>query len=196
MKFFLLSIGICSAALLAAQDAYDLKDLKKMKATDTSYVYELPFRPGEKHYIIQGYQTMFSHKGECAIDFTMKQGTVICAARGGIVTELKEDGVKHGVSYKFAGEGNYVEVRHSDGTYAGYWHLQKNGATVSVGDTVVTGQPIGLSGHTGYSALPHLHFYVYGFDSKGKYVTYPTRFRTPKGIIYLKPTRRYRRPAQ
>jgi len=193
MKLLSLILFLATGVSVSAQSSYSVKSLKKEKPEDTTYVYELPFRTGDKHYLIQGYNTIFSHKGECALDFTMKKGTVVCAARDGIVTEIKENGEKHGMTYAFAGEGNYIEIRHSDGAYAGYWHLQKNGATVNVGDTVKTGQPIGLSGHTGWSAMPHLHFYVYGYDKKGNYVSYPTRFRTAKGIIYLKPTRRYRR---
>ncbi|MEI9909620.1 MAG: M23 family metallopeptidase [Bacteroidota bacterium] len=42
-----------------------------------------------------------------------------------------------------------------------YWHLQKDGALVNVGDTVKTGQAIALSGKTGYAAVPHLHFMVW-----------------------------------
>ncbi len=56
-----------------------------------------------------------------------------------------------------------------DGSIAYYWHLQKDGVLVNIGDTVQTGQWIGLSGNTGYSAFPHLHFEVQGYDAGGNY---------------------------
>ena len=54
-----------------------------------------------------------------------------------------------------------IVIQHPDGSRAGYWHLQKDGALVNVGDTVSKGQVIGLSGKTGYAFQPHLHFIVW-----------------------------------
>ena len=64
-----------------------------------------------------------------------------------------------------------------------YWHLQKDGVLVSVGDTIIKGQWIGYSGNTGYTAFPYLHFQVQN-KSGGDIAT---RFITNKGIIYLRP---------
>ena len=69
---------------------------------------------------------------------------------------------------------------------------EKDGAMVNAGDTVKTGQSIGLSGNTGYSAFPHLHFEVQGYDVTGNYKQLATRFRTNKGVIYLRPGKFYR----
>jgi murein DD-endopeptidase MepM/ murein hydrolase activator NlpD len=77
-------------------------------------------------------------------------------------------------------------VRHSDGSQAFYGHLKYNGVLVNVGDTVRTGQIIALSGSTGYSALPHLHFMVWGPTPQGR-SQIPSRFATSKGILYLRP---------
>jgi murein DD-endopeptidase MepM/ murein hydrolase activator NlpD len=55
---------------------------------------------------------------------------------------------------------NWVMVRHDDGTVARYIHLTQNGALVELGDRVVRGQAIGLSGNSGASTGPHLHFDV------------------------------------
>ena len=54
------------------------------------------------------------------------------------------------------------------------------------------GQLIGLSGNTGYSAFPHMHFEVIGNDGKGNYRQLATRFNTNKGIVYLRPAHFYR----
>ncbi len=159
---------------------------------DTSYVYGLPFEPGTAHLLVQGYFGMFTHKERAALDFKMKVGTKILAARGGVVVRLKEDGSKGGASRKYRSEGNSVIIQHSDSSRAGYWHLQKDGVFVNVGDTVRQGQVIGLSGKTGYTAFPHLHFLVWGYDKNGRWKQIATRFQTSKGIKYLNAINRYR----
>ena len=130
-----------------------------------------------------------SHKGEFALDFKMKKGTIVCAARPGIVTAMREDSDKGGLKNEMLSEGNYIIIDHGDGTAAYYWHLQKDGALVKTGDTVLQGQAIGKSGNTGYSAFPHLHFEVVKI-SKGQV---PTWFLTRKGIRYLRPGKWYKK---
>ena len=53
---------------------------------------------------------------------------------------------------------NLVQIRHSDGTYAFYYHLMKNSITVKLGEYVLQGQLIGYVGSSGNSTGPHLHF--------------------------------------
>ncbi len=101
-----------------------IKDLQKGKARDdTSFVYTLPYEKGSSHLIVQGYFSAYSHKNRAAIDFKMKLGTKILAARGGVVVRLKEDGDKGGLNKKYRQSGNLVVIAHDDGTRAGYWHL-------------------------------------------------------------------------
>ena len=163
---------------------------------DTSYVYALPYENNTSHLLIQGYFSRLSHKERAALDFKMKRGTKICAARNGVVIRAKEDGDRGGWNRKYRPYGNVIVIQHADGTRAGYWHLQYNGAFVNVGDTVRKGQVIGLSGKTGYTFLPHLHFIVWTFNAKGEWQQVPTHFQTSKGIKYLRPLRRYRKPIQ
>ena len=103
--------------------------------------------------------------GGWSFDFKMIVGTTICAARDGVVNSLEESYTDGGLKDKWMNKGNYIVIAHDDGTYGGYWHLAQNGALVSEGDTIVQGQLIGKSGHTGYSAFPHLHFWVYDENS-------------------------------
>ena len=48
-------------------------------------------------------------------------------------------------------EGNFVRIDHGDGTQGLYFHLERNGAQVAVGDGVCAGEVIGFSGNTGFS---------------------------------------------
>lgn len=82
------------------------------------------------------------------IDLACRPGTKVYAARSGVVT--------------FAGyKGNYgfaVEVSHSHGYSSIYGHLSR--IYVRPGAEVNTGTVLGLSGNTGRSTGPHLHFEV------------------------------------
>jgi len=158
---------------------------------DTSFVYGLPFENGKAHFLIQGYFGKYSHKERAALDFKMKKGTKILAARDGVVTRVKEDGDKGGWNRKYRQYGNNIIIQHADNSRSGYWHLQKDGVLVNVGDTVKKGQVIALSGNTGYTAFPHLHFIVWT-SRGGQWQQVPTRFETSKGIKYLKPWKWYR----
>jgi murein DD-endopeptidase MepM/ murein hydrolase activator NlpD len=154
-------------------------------------VYTLPFESKKSHLIVQGYFGIFSHKERAALDFKMKRGTNILAVRDGVVIRVKEDGSKGGWSKKYSNQGNNIVIQHSDNSRSGYWHLQKDGALVKVGDTVRQGQIIGLSGKTGYAAIPHLHFIVWKSNNRG-WQQVATRFQTSKGIKYLRPWKWYR----
>jgi murein DD-endopeptidase MepM/ murein hydrolase activator NlpD len=176
-----------------SQDQYSIRDLKDGKfKEDSSYIYTLPFENKKKVFLIQAYESKMSHNGERALDFKVKKGTKVCAARGGVVIAVREDSDKGGLKDENLSDGNYISIKHIDGSVAQYWHLQKDGATVNVGDTVQKGQWIGLSGNTGYSSFPHLHFEVQGYDAAGHYKQLATRFYTKKGVIYLRPGKFYR----
>jgi hypothetical protein len=193
--FVLISLLTGCVATNNPQRKY-VRDLQKGKIKDdSSFVYALPYEQGASHLVVQGYYSAYSHKNRAAIDFKMKRGTKILAARRGVVIRLKEDGERGGLNKKYRQDGNLIVIQHEDGTRAGYWHLQKNGALVNVGDTVQQGQVIALSGKTGYSALPHLHFLVWS-NKNGQWQQIPTRFRTANGDKYLRPFRSYKNPLE
>ena len=158
---------------------------------DTSYIYALPYEEGKTFRVIQGYFSRFTHKERVALDFNMKRGTIITAAREGVAVRAKEDGTKGGFNKKYRPDGNNIVIQHADDSRAGYWHLQHNGALVNVGDTVKKGQVIALSGKTGYASVPHLHFLVWRFDDKGQWLQVATRFQTSGGVKYLRGWKKY-----
>src|SRR5204862_8275493 len=89
----------------------------------------------------------------------MLPGTPVCAARDGVIYSYKDDSDEGGPSEKYKDKANYIIIKHTDGSFGCYWHLQKNGVLIKQGK-VSRGQQIGLSGSTGYALWPHLNFSV------------------------------------
>lgn len=125
------------------------------------YVYQLPFKKGTGYLVGQGYNEHPTHMNQYAIDFNMDQGTEICAIREGVVMQVVDRNTKGCPREECSKYNNFVLIRHEDGSIADYSHLQKNGSLVAVGETVKIGQPIGLSGATGWASGAHLHLEVY-----------------------------------
>ncbi|MDX3976835.1 M23 family metallopeptidase [Shinella sp.] len=82
------------------------------------------------------------------IDFRARTGTEIHATGAGTVVVAGRNG----------GYGNMVEIDHGDGLTTRYAHLSR--VLVKVGDHVDEADPVGLSGTTGRSTGPHLHYEV------------------------------------
>jgi murein DD-endopeptidase MepM/ murein hydrolase activator NlpD len=146
---------------------------------DDAYVYHLPYRPGEAFPVSQGFHGKYSHTGgDCfSIDFKMPEGTPVLAAREGVVAGIKDDSDIGGSDKKFEWDANYVLIRHNDGTLGHYVHLQKGGVRVKVGQKVTAGETIALSGNTGHSTGPHLHFAVFKAQSGKQRETVPIKYR-------------------
>ncbi len=81
-----------------------------------------------------------------------------------------------------SGYGNYIMIDHGNGYYTAFGHLSQ--FKVSVGTVVSTGQQIAVSGNTGVSTGPHLHYEVYiGGKSKG-YRVDPLLYTNHPSLIY------------
>ena len=101
-----------------------------------------------------------------AIDFVVPEGTKIFAAADGTVAAVKDDSNEGGPDKKFWNKGNFAVIKHANNEFTLYEHLKHKGVMVKVGEEVKQGQAIGLSGNTGYSFKPHLHFEVFIWPSK------------------------------
>ncbi|MFC4469135.1 M23 family metallopeptidase [Streptomyces xiangluensis] len=112
-----------------------------------------------------------THSGQ---DFAVASGTKVYAAHGGTVVKAGGNGGGDGPAY-----GNAVVIQHGNGTYSQYAHLSR--VQVKVGQIVATDQQIALSGNTGNSSGPHLHFEIRTSPNYGSAID-PVRFLRTKGV--------------
>ncbi len=128
---------------------------------DKDHAYSLPFAKGGRYMVFQGYNGTASHQNQNALDFTMPEGTAVLAVRDGIVVKVVENNNQSCPEQTCQLYNNYVLVYHSDGTFAEYHHLRKDGVLVDMGAKVKTGEHIANSGNTGWTTGPHLHLAIY-----------------------------------
>lgn len=112
-----------------------------------------------------------NHSGQ---DFAVPTGTEVVAAHGGTVVKAGGNGAGDGPAY-----GNAIVVKHGNGTYSQYAHLSR--IDVRIGQVVATGQHIALSGSTGNSTGPHLHFEIRMTPNYGSAID-PVAFLHSKGV--------------
>ena len=152
---------------------------------DEDQLYLLPYESGKSFRVLQGYGSRFSHVGleQYAVDFNMSIGTPVHAARAGVVAKIVESNDIGCWQDGCGAYANYIVIVHNDGTTGEYYHLQQNGALVDVGDHIIAGEKIGLSGNTGHTTMPHLHFAVYRAAEWGNTQSIPVRFLSSAGIV-------------
>jgi murein DD-endopeptidase MepM/ murein hydrolase activator NlpD len=169
------------------------------------YSYALPFGVGQERRVIQGFGGGFSHTGSqhYAVDFDAPEGTPILAAREGLVVAANALSAGHGATRDWQDytRMNFILVRHDDGTLGEYLHLQHGGVRVKAGTRVHRLDFIGLSGNTGFSNVPHLHFHVMtaapgGVDAQ----SFPIEFEIAPGVraapVEGRAYRAYERPVR
>src|SRR5262245_46365639 len=122
----------------------------------------------------------------------MPDGTSVLAAREGTVIATES---RHGASKDeeaLTHDGNFVRVRHEDGTIATYAHLKHGGVAVGLGQRVQVGDLLGYSGATGDANGTQLHFGVSHFEGKGGAlyeVSVPVRFYVGSPPLAFEPRR-------
>jgi murein DD-endopeptidase MepM/ murein hydrolase activator NlpD len=115
------------------------------------------------------------------VDYATPVGTPVKAIANGKVLFSGPSTIKF-PSGEPAGGGYLVKLRHKiNGEWitSAYFHLKKGSLTAKKGDTVLEGEILGLSGNTGESTGPHLHFEI----QRGKNYIY-----TNNGTRYTEPT--------
>ncbi|MGW1892026.1 M23 family metallopeptidase [Streptomyces sp. NPDC002004] len=117
---------------------------------------------------------MWSHR-HSGQDFAVPVGTSVAAAHDGVVVKAGPNGGGDGPAY-----GNAIVIQHGNGTYSQYAHLSR--IDVRIGQAVKAGQHIALSGNTGNSSGPHLHFEIRKTPNYGSAVN-PVAFLRSVGIV-------------
>lgn len=102
--------------------------------------------------VVGGIRTQGVH-GYNGVDIAAAVGTPVLASASGEVIISRSYGYN-------GGYGQYIVIRHNNGTQTLYAHLSEN--KVFAGAQVVQGQVIGAIGNTGRSTGPHVHFEVRG----------------------------------
>jgi hypothetical protein len=87
-------------------------------------------------------------------------GVPIFAALDGIVAATNDGAFDENTDCAGDPPANYVVIDHANGRRAFYWHMKNGSVAVTPGQTVVAGQQIGLTGSSGCSSDPHLHFEI------------------------------------
>jgi murein DD-endopeptidase MepM/ murein hydrolase activator NlpD len=127
---------------------FEMDHLPAISPVDPSFRLGDGFRFREKHPVL-GYGRM--HYGQ---DFEVPYGTKVYATGDGKVVES---------GYNTSGFGNYVVIDHGFGLVSIYAHLSK--INVPSGINVRRGDMIGLSGSSGTSSGPHLHYQINKYGS-------------------------------
>ncbi|MCX2182349.1 M23 family metallopeptidase [Streptomyces sp. SKN60] len=157
------------AAVAKAKAAKTVKPAAAKKAASwvkpvSSYTLSATFNQG-------GAMWAHKHSGQ---DFAVPTGTSVKAAGAGTVVKAGPNGGGDGPAY-----GNAIVVKHANGTYSQYAHLSK--IKVHIGQKVAAGQQIALSGNTGNSSGPHLHFEIRTTPNYGSAIN-PAAFLRTHGV--------------
>ncbi len=152
-------------------------------------LFVLPYAVGQSFSCQMSFDDPRSHFGlfEHSVDFSMAIGTPVTAARAGRVVFVEQ---RHADDDSTAGHENVVIVAHEDGTYSRYVHLTGGGALVASDAEVGPGEALGLSGNSGSTGSPHLHFDVVRNADQRDVTTIPFAFRnvSPPAVVLQKGT--------
>ncbi|WP_406309951.1 M23 family metallopeptidase [Streptomyces sp. NBC_00623] len=160
-------------AAQAAKQAVAKKAAEAKKAANLATSWEAPV----SHYQLSasfgndGSRWAHKHSGQ---DFAVPIGTRVEAAHSGVVVKAGPNGGGDGPAY-----GNAIVIKHSNGMYSQYAHLSQ--IDVRIGQAVQTGEKIALSGNTGNSSGPHLHFEIRHTANYGSAVN-PVMFLQKEGV--------------
>jgi len=150
-----------------------------IKKTDVGALISLPTIAPVKNIndenLVSGFGVRINpfHKGNYhhdGIDIALPKGSEVHAAGNGHVSYFSNNTMA-------AGFGNYIELDHGNGVFTRYSHLEK--VSVTWGQKITQGQVIGLSGSSGGSVAPHLHYEVIKNGKSQDPLTYIVEEITP-----------------
>ena len=139
-----------------------------MHPTVTSdFTYLLPISPGMN---VQVYEMSPDKSSDSAswyvLRLKMKPGDTIYAARKGIINIVQDQNGANDAGQSSIGQENYIEIAQADCSFARYGILKKNSALVKPGQSVKTGQPIGLVGGDAFGRGSDIRFSVYYYQEE------------------------------
>jgi hypothetical protein len=123
----------------------------------------------------------FRNTGTVNEDYYCYKQTITAAAAG--ITVVAVDGVpdnKPGTLNPTMASGNTVIIKHGEHEFSVYAHLSPGTLMVKANDRLFAGQPIGLSGNSGMSSNPHLHFSMMNTDTFSEATGFPPYFEAVK----------------
>ncbi|MEU8507977.1 M23 family metallopeptidase [Streptomyces brevispora] len=159
------------AAQVAEQVAVKKAEAEKAAAAKLSWVTPVSQYELSASYGNDGSRWAHKHSGQ---DFAVPIGTKVEAAHNGTVVKAGPNGGGDGPAY-----GNAIVIKHGNGTYSQYAHLSQ--VDVHIGQSVEKGQKIALSGNTGNSSGPHLHFEIRTTANYGSAVN-PVSYLHKEGV--------------
>ena len=109
-----------------------------------------------------------------AVDLIAPQSTPVLASADGVVTFVHDDSNVGGPDPSYWNFTNFITIRHPNGEYSRYDHLEYGSARVRVDQQVRTSQEIARVGMTGYTFVPHLHFQVFVFTGYNIWTDFDT----------------------
>lgn len=135
----------------ANQSINSIEDLKSVIPTLGDFISPLGIKnpPMSSPFGWRIHPTLKTRKYHNGIDIAVAVGTPLYAIGDGVL-EMGSDDVS----------GNFIRIKHSDGITSVYVHMHAFSNKVKNGQSVVRGEFIGITGNTGRSTGPHLHFGV------------------------------------
>lgn len=154
------------------------------------FIYQLPFSEYADWSISQGFHGQESHNDNLntyAVDFDIAFGTLVLAARTGVVMEVIDsfpDNDQHQKSN--LEQANIIRILHEDGSMAVYGHLLQDSALVKPGQWLVGGTVIAQSGNSGFTSGTHLHFSIQ-VNTDMQLESIPFQMKSVNGYLQLNP---------